>query len=41
MSRLKKNYLEKVKPALQEKFGYTNPMNIPGLKKNRGQYGYR
>jgi large subunit ribosomal protein L5 len=33
MSRLKKRYLEKVKPALQEKFGYTNPMKIPGLKK--------
>ena len=33
MSRLKKNYLEKVKPALQTKFGYTNPMKIPMLKK--------
>ncbi len=33
MSRLKKHYEEKVKPALQEKFGYSNPMLIPGLKK--------
>jgi large subunit ribosomal protein L5 len=33
MSRLKKNYLEKAKPALQQKFGYNNPMKIPGLKK--------
>lgn len=33
MSRLKKNYLEKVKPALHKKFGYDNPMRIPGLKK--------
>lgn len=33
MSRLKKNYLEKVKPALHNKFGYTNPMKIPALKK--------
>jgi len=33
MSRLKKKYLEEVKPALQEKFGYQNPMMIPGLKK--------
>lgn len=33
MSRLKKKYLEKVKPALKEKFAYTNSMNIPTLKK--------
>lgn len=33
MSRLKKNYLAKVKPALQEKFAYTNSMKIPALKK--------
>lgn len=33
MSRLKKNYLEKVKPALLNKFAYTNVMKIPALKK--------
>lgn len=33
MSRLKKNYLEKVKPALHKKFGYDNVMKIPALKK--------
>lgn len=33
MTRLKKKYLEEIKPALQEKFGYENPMLVPGLKK--------
>lgn len=33
MSRLKKKYLEEIKPALQEKFAYKNPMQIPGMKK--------
>ncbi|MCE2982609.1 MAG: 50S ribosomal protein L5 [Parachlamydia sp.] len=33
MSRLKKRYQAEVKTALQEKFGYSNPMKIPGLKK--------
>ena len=33
MSRLKKKYLEEVKPALQEKFAYRNPMMVPSLKK--------
>lgn len=33
MSRLKKNYLEKVKPALKKKFAYANSMKIPALKK--------
>lgn len=33
MSRLKKKYLEEIKPALQSKFQYKNPMMIPGLKK--------
>lgn len=33
MSRLKKRYLTDVKPALNEKFGYANPMQIPGLVK--------
>jgi large subunit ribosomal protein L5 len=33
MSRLKKKYLEKVKPELQNKFAYTNPMMIPVLEK--------
>lgn len=33
MSRLKKRYEEEIKPALKEKFGYANPMMIPGLQK--------
>lgn len=33
MSRLKKQYLEKIKPELQKKYSYANPMQIPGLKK--------
>ena len=33
MSRLKKQYLEKVKPELQQKFGYPNPMMVPKLLK--------
>jgi large subunit ribosomal protein L5 len=33
MSRLKKRYLEEVKPELQKKFEYTNSMKIPALKK--------
>lgn len=33
MSRLKKKYLEEIKPYLQQKYAYSNPMQIPGLKK--------
>jgi len=33
MSRLKKRYLAEVKSELQKKFGYDNPMKIPGLVK--------
>lgn len=33
MSRLKKRYLATVKPELQSKFNYKNPMQIPGLVK--------
>lgn len=33
MSRLKKRYHAEVKPALQDKFNYQNPMQIPGLLK--------
>lgn len=33
MSRLKKRYKAEVKPALQEKFNYENPMQIPGVIK--------
>jgi large subunit ribosomal protein L5 len=33
MSRLKQQYLEKTKAELQQKFGYSNPMKIPSLKK--------
>ncbi len=33
MTRLKTRYLSKVKPALQEKFNYDNPMMLPALSK--------
>ncbi len=33
MSRVKEKYLKEVKKALQEKFGYRNPMMVPGVKK--------
>lgn len=33
MSRLKQRYLEKVKAELQQKYGYSNPMKVPSLKK--------
>jgi large subunit ribosomal protein L5 len=33
MSRLKEKYTKEVKGQLQSKFGYTNPMKVPVLKK--------
>lgn len=33
MSRLKRKYLEEVKPELKDKFKYPNPMMVPHLKK--------
>ena len=33
MSRLKKRYLEEVKPELHKKFNFSNPMKIPALLK--------
>lgn len=33
MSRLKNRYQTIIKPALQEKFNYVNPMQVPGLLK--------
>lgn len=33
MSILKKKYVEHARPALQSKFSYSNPMQIPSLKK--------
>lgn len=33
MSILKKKYVEHARPALQNKFSYSNPMQIPSLKK--------
>jgi large subunit ribosomal protein L5 len=33
MSRLKEKYHSEVKKALQDKFGYDNPMKLPALKK--------
>jgi large subunit ribosomal protein L5 len=31
--RLKEKYLQEVRPALQQRFGYRNPMEIPRLVK--------
>ena len=31
--RLKRHYIEKVRPALAEEFKYQNPMQVPGLDK--------
>jgi large subunit ribosomal protein L5 len=31
--RLKQRYREEIRPALQEEFGYANPMQVPGLVK--------
>lgn len=33
MSRLKNRYLKNVKPELQSKFNYANPMMVPSMKK--------
>lgn len=33
MTRLEKLYREKVVPALQTEFGYSSPMQVPGLEK--------
>ncbi|TVQ35280.1 MAG: 50S ribosomal protein L5 [Geminicoccaceae bacterium] len=33
MARLQQHYAETVRPALQERFGYTNPMQVPRLEK--------
>src|SRR6185295_6970001 len=33
MSRLKKHYLNKVRPEMQERFGYANSMLVPKLLK--------
>ena len=33
LPRLKTEYLEKIRPQLQEKFNYKNPMQIPALEK--------
>ncbi len=33
MARLKQHYQEVVRPALQERFGYANPMMVPKLEK--------
>ncbi len=33
MSRLKTKYYKAIRPALQEKFAYSNPMLIPSLRK--------
>lgn len=33
MSRLKKRYKDEIKPELQKRFDYVNPMQVPGLTK--------
>ena len=33
MDRLQKRYHEEVVPALRERFGYSNPMEVPRLEK--------
>lgn len=33
MARMKEKYVKEIRPALQEKFGYKNVMQIPGLEK--------
>ncbi len=33
MARLKEKYVKEIRPALQEKFGYKNVMEIPKLDK--------
>ena len=33
MANLKKTYDETVAPALREKFGYKNPMQVPRIEK--------
>jgi len=34
---LQTHYAEKVSPELMKKFGYANPHQVPGVKKNRYQ----
>ena len=33
MARMQRRYMETVRPAMQEQFGYTNPMQVPRLEK--------
>lgn len=33
MARLREHYEKVVKPALQEQFNYTNPMQVPRIEK--------
>ena len=33
MARMQRRYLDEVRPALQEQFGYKNPMQVPRLEK--------
>ena len=34
VTRLKKEYLEKIKPAMKQQFGYKNDMQIPRLTRS-------
>ncbi len=33
MARMQRRYLDTVRPAMQQQFGYTNPMQVPRLEK--------
>ena len=33
MARMQRRYMEAIRPAMQEQFGYTNPMQVPRLEK--------
>ena len=36
-ARLKTRYLENIRPALMERFGYTTPMRAPRIESDAGQ----
>ena len=33
MARMQRRYLDSIRPAMQQQFGYTNPMQVPRLEK--------
>ena len=40
-SRLQEKYMKEVAPALMEKFGYKNVMEIPKFRQDSYKHGYR